>query len=337
MKTKTTLLKQTLFFIALIILAAAAQSCSEEEVCKATKANAGADQQLASYYAVLDANNPDEDATGEWTVVTGIDGSFNDATDPKSQFNGTPGNTYTLRWTITACKTTFDEVTITLTCDELSLANAGQNKTVTGNTLNLEATTPVVGQGSWEIILGANGVITDPYNPNSKFTGIAGTVYTLRWTVQSTLCANSKNHHDVQITLEHFTLPAFADITRAHVESFDAQMGSATFATVSGSTILYPAGTVLIYKTNLDRYGKMEIVSWVPGSNHKLIANIITFNADGSIYSQSNNLEIRGTFFANLDTASEGIDANTADFKNSPQSSTDVNFEPKNGARFLVK
>src|SRR5690606_38652077 len=78
-------------------------------------------------------------------------------------------------------------------------ANAGPDKTVCGTT-NLEGNVPAIGTGQWTITSGAGGVIDDPTSPTSAFTGVAGTAYTLVWTISNGSCAPSTD--EVVITVD---------------------------------------------------------------------------------------------------------------------------------------
>ncbi|TVR79670.1 MAG: DUF1566 domain-containing protein [Chitinophagaceae bacterium] len=79
-----------------------------------TIAIAGTDSiDIADSTFVLNANTPDVGA-GEWSIISGIGGSFDDLNDPQTIFNGQAGESYVLRWTISnpPCIESFDEVTI---------------------------------------------------------------------------------------------------------------------------------------------------------------------------------------------------------------------------------
>lgn len=78
--------------------------------------SAGADQsEIAGTVATLAAAVP-QDGTGTWTIVSGADGSFGDASQPNSTFTGAMGATYVLRWTVTdKCGSASDDVTIHFT------------------------------------------------------------------------------------------------------------------------------------------------------------------------------------------------------------------------------
>ena len=54
-------------------------------------------------------------------------------------------------------------------------------------TLNytLQGNTPTIGTGLWTIQSGAGGAITNSSNPNSLFTGVFGTIYTLEWSISN--------------------------------------------------------------------------------------------------------------------------------------------------------
>jgi gliding motility-associated-like protein len=169
-------------------------------------ADAGADQQVCAASAVLAATVP-VSGSGEWSVISGTGGAFADAGDPATTFTGVAGTTYTLQWTITtACGTSSDEVVITLEAAP-TVANAGADKTVCGPT-TLEANTPAAGTGIWTILSGSGGVLADAANPTSTFSGVAGTTYTLQWTISNGSCTASTD--EVDITFDNDT-PTIAD------------------------------------------------------------------------------------------------------------------------------
>lgn len=65
-----------------------------------TVSDAGADQSVCANSVTLNANTP-VIGTGAWSIVSGTAGSVTNLNDPLSTFDGTAGNSYTLRWTIT--------------------------------------------------------------------------------------------------------------------------------------------------------------------------------------------------------------------------------------------
>jgi gliding motility-associated-like protein len=161
-------------------------------------ANAGSDQAVCGPVASVNAS-ASTPATGTWSVVSGFGGSFTDPASAITDFNGIPGNIYVLEYTITsACGNVSDQVTVTLD-DNPTDAFAGLNKTICG-TEPLEAEPVFIGTGAWSVISGAGGVFTDDTDPNSGFTGTAGTIYTLRWTTSNGSCDDKTA--DVVITVD---------------------------------------------------------------------------------------------------------------------------------------
>ncbi len=159
-----------------------------------TTANAGSDQTslcgLTS--ATLGGNTPTV-GTGLWSIVSGTGGSFSNASAANSVFVGTAGSSYTLRWTISnaPCATSSDDVLITFPLNP-SIANAGTDQTNCGLTsATLAAATPAVGTGLWTVVSGAGGTFVNTSSATSGFTGVAGTTYTIRWTISNSPCTAS--------------------------------------------------------------------------------------------------------------------------------------------------
>ncbi len=79
-----------------------------------TTSNAGPDQSLCGGTSAVLAGNNSGAYSGLWTVVSGTGGTVSNPTVNNSNFSGTNGSTYTLRWTISngGCSS-FDDVIIT--------------------------------------------------------------------------------------------------------------------------------------------------------------------------------------------------------------------------------
>lgn len=76
------------------------------------------------------------------------------------------------------------------------VANAGQDRLVNDVELYLGANSAIGSTGTWSILQGTGGVLLNPNNPNSKFTGITGS-YKLLWTLQNS-CGVSTDTVDVK-------------------------------------------------------------------------------------------------------------------------------------------
>lgn len=149
------------------------------------------------------AGNTPSVGTGSWTIVSGVGGMLANPSIPTSAFSGTAGISYLLRWTISngSCTPSTDDVVVKFNqIPTTALAGADQTGAGTCGLTNvtLAANTPVIGTGSWSIILGAGGTVTTPSSPTSTFSGTAGATYTLRWKIANSPCVTSSD--DVVIT-----------------------------------------------------------------------------------------------------------------------------------------
>lgn len=170
---------------------------------------AGTDQTLCGPTAALGANAPVVGA-GVWSIVSGIGGAFDDVNDPLTNFTGTEGEVYTLRWTISnACAVNFDDVSVTLQ-PLPTTSDAGVDINICATTTSLAANAPTEGVGNWTIISGAGGVFMDDTNPLSDFDGLEGETYILRWTIDNALCTPSTD--DVMVYFEPAPTQAVAGV-----------------------------------------------------------------------------------------------------------------------------
>ncbi len=69
-----------------------------------------------------------------------------------------------------------------------STAVAGADQIICGTTTTLDASSPSIGSGVWTITNGSGGSINNTSQNNSSFTGVAGNIYTLVWTVSNGSC-----------------------------------------------------------------------------------------------------------------------------------------------------
>lgn len=161
--------------------------------------DAGPDQNVCGATTTLSAIDPTP-GTGLWSEESGASGySFSNTADPNATFTGTPGITYLLRWTIKKdnCPDSYDDVTINL-IELPTQADAGPDQTVVGSTsTTLAGNIPVIGTGEWSIQSGTGGSLGNYLAYNSTFSGVTGTTYLLRWTINHDGCIS---YDDVLIT-----------------------------------------------------------------------------------------------------------------------------------------
>jgi len=172
-----------------------------------TPANAGPSQNITDdkTSTLLAANAPLQHfGTGQWTIVSGNGGSFEDTNDPKTTFTGQECTSYQLKWTITTSCSSSESNTIVAFNHTPTIANAGANQKPTDGTttLALAGNTPVEGIGKWTIISGEGGNFADIHDPKTLFTGQAGQRYTLQWSIE-TSCATSTDETTIAFTIVH--------------------------------------------------------------------------------------------------------------------------------------
>jgi gliding motility-associated-like protein len=164
-------------------------SCSNSDTVVITNnlpstPNAGPDQDICSNTALMSANQP-LIGTGRWSIVSGS-ASFENLTSPNTHVTNIGNGANILRWSITngSC-VLFDEVLIRNGLP--TVAYAGEDRAICNTTVNLLATPPITGTGSWSVVSGS-GVFTYPGNHDSQITDLGFGANTLRWTTENGRC-----------------------------------------------------------------------------------------------------------------------------------------------------
>ncbi|MDA6072450.1 hypothetical protein NJT12_22760, partial [Flavobacterium sp. AC] len=92
---------------------------------------------------------------------------------------------------------------------------------------------PVLGTGSWSIVSGSGGTITNVNEAETFFSGIPGTTYVLRWTITNGSCSNSSD-----VTISNIQTALNSVPTQADALCQGSATGSAT-ATITGGVAPY--------------------------------------------------------------------------------------------------
>jgi gliding motility-associated-like protein len=170
-----------------------------------TLAAAGSDQTgpaLCGLTTTTLAANIPVTGTGLWSLHSGIGGTFGNSSDNTSSFSGNAGSTYVARWTITngTCSS-FDDVTISFPKNP-TVSDAGADQNGVGmcgaTSVLLNANAPTVGTGLWTIVSGSGGSFDNTSSPLATFSGINGTIYSLKWTISNSPCNASEDLVNVE-------------------------------------------------------------------------------------------------------------------------------------------
>ncbi|MEA3444863.1 MAG: FISUMP domain-containing protein [Bacteroidota bacterium] len=207
-----------------------------------SQANAGPDHlNLIDTFTILQANTPIM-GIGHWVIISGTNGTISDINNPSAQFSGLHLHEYCLVWTIgNVCYNTYDTVSISFSCGlPPSLANAGIDQINLPDTFTvLQADTPTIGIGHWELIDGIGGVIANSINPSSAFSGIQGHEYLLTWTVEN------KNQCEASIDTVLISFLCLAPPNQANAGNDQLNLVD-TFAILQANTPVNGPGTWII-------------------------------------------------------------------------------------------
>jgi gliding motility-associated-like protein len=218
-----------------------------------TAAAAGPDQVVCATNTALAANTPTV-GTGTWTIVSGTGGTVTTPSNPTSTFNGTAGQTYVLRWTISnaTCPSTQDDVTIQLD-ESPTNPNAGPNQNICGNSTTLAGNTATIGTGLWSVVSGVGGVFGNASSPTSTFSGVQGTTYLLRWSISNGTCPVETDDVQIRLAAPPTAANAGADQqlcgTSTNLAGNTPVIGTGQWSIISGTggTIVTPASPTSVF------------------------------------------------------------------------------------------
>lgn len=154
-----------------------------------TAANAGPDQNVCvATPLILNANTPNLNETGTWTVSPSTGITFSDTHSPKAIVNGlTANHNYTFIWTINnACSSTVDTCLVhTNGITGPIQSNAGTDQCQSSGTtsITLAGNNPSPGNGIWTKISGGSATITDTTLRNTTVTGLTNGTYQFTWSI----------------------------------------------------------------------------------------------------------------------------------------------------------
>lgn len=151
-------------------------------------ADAGEDQTLCINYTSLNAKAPIV-GVGEWTVISG-GGVFDDRNNPNTRVTNLAQGENVLRWTvrISAEGVSYDEVTIINHMP--TIANAGADRALCTNEVQLSANAAAYGTSTWTRISGS-ATIADINDPTTQVTNLSPGVNEFKWTIDNNGCVST--------------------------------------------------------------------------------------------------------------------------------------------------
>ncbi len=279
--------------------------------------DAGVDKYSCDGTTTLYGTEIPVDASGQWSVIEGF-GNFasgSSATTDVSALAQENSGRNVFRWTLTryGCESS-DEVVIYN--DQPSSAQiAGGNSTISicDYEYNLQAVTPVYGNGVWSVV-GGQGRFDNPADPNTMVRNIAHGDNIFRWTVSNNTCSS---HVDFTVTNLHVDAYAGADTAVcskvARLNATPAPSGASGLWTIvsgEGGVIFNPSSSSATASATSLGHGTNTLV-WTVTQNgcvSKDTVNIVNnqpyeVNATSYIYVDNDNTTLR----ADNPTVGDGV------------------------------
>ena len=113
------------------------------------------------------------------------------------------------------------------------------------------------------------------------------------------LLFNSCEKEDVQINLP------LEEITYNEIVSLEDRLSRDPIVATNSTGNVINIYDIILYKTNSGNYGKLKVLDIDYSANKNLLIEAVTYNNDGSVLSQAENLTIRGTWFCDLNAMEE--------------------------------
>lgn len=154
-----------------------------------TNADAGTDQFICSTSTTIHANKPHV-GIGKWTLISGV-GTITNPSDSITSITDLGVGNNVFQWEIASfCGNDSDQVTIKVETPP-TVANAGLDVALCGDSINLSGNNAVTGTGTWTLISG-EGIIESPHSETSKVTKLAVDTSVFEWTIENS-CATSSS------------------------------------------------------------------------------------------------------------------------------------------------
>jgi hypothetical protein len=149
------------------------------------EATAGENQTLCQNFTELRASNP-LPGIGTWSILEASAATFVDQNSPNTAVTNLSKGDNRFRWTVTNknCVATAD---VTITNNEPTRPNAGEDQAVCGKTTSLNANTASFGTGVWTAMSGA-ATFTNNADPKTSVSNLAEGRNILRWTITQEDC-----------------------------------------------------------------------------------------------------------------------------------------------------
>ena len=201
--------------------------------------DAGADQSICEDNTLLAALQPAV-GIGQWTIVSGT-ATISNPSNEASSLTGIAIGTVVLRWTVTngSCEE-FDEVSITRS-ENPTPASAGVDQTLCGTTAVLDAETPTIGTGTWQVISGT-ATFSDASDPSDQVSGLSIGENLLLWIISNGACDVETDTVSITVNEDPIAPDAGPDQSicedNSVLNALAASAGTGAWSIISGSATI---------------------------------------------------------------------------------------------------
>lgn len=126
----------------------------------------------------------------------------------------------------------------------------------------------------------------------------------------------------------------YAEIDIEDIKLVETSMHIDLIQATSAEGLEWNIDDVFVFKTNENRYGKLQVIDIFEAEDNKLQFRATVFNADGSVFDTTDSLQIRLSYSCDLDSLIETGNKTTRDFKWEGATEDDTYLTPKNNAKF---
>jgi hypothetical protein len=127
----------------------------------------------------------------------------------------------------------------------------------------------------------------------------------------------------------------FNEINMSTIQAKETAMVTTPIVATNANGFVWQPNDVYIFKTEQNRFGKLQVVSIDAANNNKLTLNAIVYNTDGTVKLTNNALVVRGTWLCDLDLLAETTTLILSDFHWIRVNTTTTEFTPQNAAKFV--
>lgn len=189
-----------------------------------------------------------------WSVESGA-GIFSNSNTLNTTISNIAIGTNVFRATVSngSCTDVYDEITI-VRDENPSVALAGSDFNVCSSSSSLNATSPNVGTGLWELVSGC-GTLLDDQDSNSPISGLCNGDNTFRWTVTNGVCISSSDAITITKDLEPSSIDLGSNQTicadQYSVSGSEPTIGTLVWSVQSGSGNFGSSNTLNTPITNI--------------------------------------------------------------------------------------